>query len=222
MSAPVLVFDLDDTLYLERDFARSGFAALDDYLNSSRGLAGFAEACSRKFDAGIRGNIFNAALEELGCAEEDTFIHELVNLYRSHEPRISLADDARIFLDNNRQPLALITDGPAATQNAKIDGLGIRSTFGHIVTTGAWPKGFGKPHPRSFKQVMAWSGQKAGDHIYIADNPAKDFLAPRDLGWRTVQINREGRVHDPVPPSLAHCADNEIETLDQLAGVLAL
>ena len=49
-----LVFDLDDTLYLERDFARSGFAAAGDWLQQELGIGGFAETGWRIFEAGDR------------------------------------------------------------------------------------------------------------------------------------------------------------------------
>ena len=35
-----IVFDLDDTLYLERDFVLSGFAAVDLGLRNEQGIAG--------------------------------------------------------------------------------------------------------------------------------------------------------------------------------------
>jgi putative hydrolase of the HAD superfamily len=51
--------------------------------------------------------------------------------------------------------------------------------------------------------------------MYIADNPAKDFIAPFDLGWKTVRIKREGGLHREL-----HCkqaVDMEIESFDQLS-----
>ncbi|MDB5525364.1 MAG: putative hydrolase of the superfamily, partial [Rhizobium sp.] len=39
----VLVFDLDDTLYLERDFARSGFRATGDWLKNTMGIDSLAQ-----------------------------------------------------------------------------------------------------------------------------------------------------------------------------------
>lgn len=217
---PILVFDLDDTLYLERDFARSGFAAVGRHLHAAHGISGFSQACQNLLDQGLRGSIFDVALADLGYAEDEVPVHELVSIYRHHKPVISLAEDARSFLADNRHPKAIITDGPEATQNAKIDGLGIRSLFDLIVTTGSFPNGFGKPHPRAFEQVMRWSGKPGHKHIYIADNPAKDFLAPRQLEWKTVQVNRDGRIHDSTPPTRAHAADAVIGSLEELAPML--
>jgi putative hydrolase of the HAD superfamily len=55
----------------------------------------------------------------------------------------------------------------------------------------------------------------------VGDNPAKDFVTPRRLGWRTIQIIRDGAVHDPVPKDADHAADVQITSLDQLNEALA-
>ncbi len=34
---------------------------------------------------------------------------------------------------------------------------------------------------------------------YISDNPAKDFVAPNRLGWRTIQLLYPGQVHAHLP-----------------------
>ena len=50
----VVTFDLDDTLYLERDFVRSGFAAVGAWLATERGYAASRRApggCSRRAGA---------------------------------------------------------------------------------------------------------------------------------------------------------------------------
>lgn len=216
----ILVFDLDDTLYLERDFVRSGFAAVGQYLERERGITRFAEACWNLFVSGERARVFDTALAQAGLPRDAHDIATLVEVYRSHRPAISLAQDAARFLAADTRTKALITDGPAQTQQAKIDSLGIAEHFGLVLTTGSWPAGYGKPHPRAFEQVMHWSGAPAGQHIYIADNPAKDFLAPRKLAWRSVQINRPGRIHDPVPRAATHAADVEISSFDELPAII--
>ena len=36
---------------------------------------------------------------------------------------------------------------------------------------------------------MAWSSLPPRAHVYVADNAVKDFVAPRALGWRTVEVS---------------------------------
>ena len=45
-----------------------------------------------------------------------------------------------------------------------------------------------KPNPRAFEYVEQVFGRSGGSLTYVADNPSKDFTAPRARGWQTVQI----------------------------------
>lgn len=216
----VLVFDLDDTLYLERDFAFSGFVAVEAHLRALHGDGIELGTCRNLFEQGVRGEIFNRALEQFGLPDDAATIATLVEVYRGHAPQIALCPDTTLFLSADHRRRAIITDGPAAMQRAKIAALGIGEHFDFIIPTGELPHGMGKPHPRAFERVMAWSGEAGASHVYIADNPAKDFIAPRALGWRTVQIDRDGRVHSPEPKTPDHGAERRIGSLDELVSAL--
>ncbi len=216
----VLVFDLDDTLYLERDFAFSGFVAVEAHLRALHGDMVVPGTCRALFEQGVRGEVFNRALDHFGLASDAATIAGLINVYRGHAPQIAPCPDTARFLAANDSRRAIITDGPAAMQRSKIAALGICHLFDLIIPTGELPQGMGKPHPRAFEQVMAWSGEAGAAHVYVADNPAKDFIAPRALGWRTVQIDRDGRVHSPEPKSPDHGAEKRIGSLDELASAL--
>ena len=98
-----------------------------------------------------------------------------------------------------RFQLGLITDGPHRTQSAKIDALGIGGFFGSMILTGRWPEEFAKPHPRAFEETATRLDVAHGECTYIADNPAKDFVAPNALGWLTICIRREGGIYLDSP-----------------------
>ena len=59
---PVLVFDLDDTLYPERQFALSGFSAASTWAEAELGIAGLAAEMTRLLDGGHLGALFKIAL----------------------------------------------------------------------------------------------------------------------------------------------------------------
>ena len=59
-------------------------------------------------------------------------------------------------------------------------------------------------------------GLSGAELVYVADNAAKDFLAPRRLGWATVQIRRPGALHAGPPATPEFGADRSIDSLDQL------
>jgi putative hydrolase of the HAD superfamily len=218
----LIVFDLDDTLYLERDFARSGFEAAGAWLYRQAGVPGLAEVCVDLFEAGLRERVFDEALVRLGLGADPSLLAQLVQIYRSHYPKIGLAPDAaRYFARRGGSvPMALITDGPAATQQAKVRALGLEVMLGLIVCTGSLGPGRGKPHPLAFERVEAWAASYGKPLVYVADNPLKDFVAPRSRGWWTVQIERPERVHHVEAPDAAHEAHARIASLDELDACL--
>lgn len=219
-----VVFDLDDTLYLESDYAGSGFVAVGEWAKAELGLSDFADRCRRAFASGERGRVFDAALAAAGRSSDRATIAAMVEVYRHHEPDIALASDASAWLDALPEDtgIALVTDGYREAQARKIAALGLADRgFAPIVITDRWGRDFWKPHPRAFETVADELGLAGSDLAYVADNPAKDFIAPRRLGWRTVQIARSGRVHHSEPPSPDHRADTVIATLDDLDAALA-
>ena len=216
----MIVFDLDDTLYLERDFAFSGYRHLGDLVQSQHGIAGFEEMCRALFAQGERRRILDLACERLDWAEGAALVPDLIAAYRDHPPQITLCPDAADWLGRHSDRPGLITDGPAQTQANKVAALGLQGRIGPTCLTGTLGQGRGKPHPRPFEWMEEASGHRGADLVYVADNPAKDFVTPRARGWLTVQIPRAGGVHAPAPPDAAHAAHVNITSLDQLDEAL--
>lgn len=212
-----VVFDLDDTLYLERDYVASGFAAVGRVAADHHGISGLESAASAAFAAGARGDVFDRALGALGHQNPAGLVPELVRVYRTHRPDIRLLPDAAAALRRYAGTgLSVVTDGPVDSQSAKVEVLGLRDAAHPIVLTGALGPGMAKPHPRAFLDVARVAdGRRLA---YVADNPAKDFVAPAELGWRTVRIRRPGGLHSAV--ASGQDVDAEIGTLDDLADAL--
>lgn len=212
-----VVFDLDDTLYLERDFVRSGFRAVGAAMLARHGVAGFGTFCAAEFRRGRRGDIFDRALARFGLDRVEE-VATLVSIYREHRPEIALCPDAARWFDRHGAAFALITDGPERMQRNKITALGLDDRVSLAIPTGQWPPGFGKPNPRAFALAEAAAG---GPCVYVADNAAKDFVTPNRMGWLTVQLLRPGRIHDGAAPDRLHQARSRITDLDQLDAVMA-
>ena len=187
VGAMIIVFDMDDTLYLELDIVRSGFRAVDDWLGAERRVGGFFTTAWHLFEGGQRLRVFDDALAALGVAAEPGLVGELVEVYRGHRPMIQLAPDAVRALERHagRDRLALLTDGYLATQERKIEALGLRSCCDPVIITDRWGRDYWKPHPRGFMAIQSRFDPEAADFVYIGDNPGKDFLAPKALGWKT-------------------------------------
>lgn len=215
--AAVVVLDLDDTLYLERDFATSGYEALSAKFGERIGGPLFSHKCRALLEGGARGNIFDLALTQCGIENSPELIAELVEHYRSHRPAIRFCADASRFLGRlGKVETALITDGPWQAQAAKIRALGLDTCLDHVIITGEWPAKYSKPHPRAFELIESLTGRSRSELVYIADNGTKDFLAPRRLGWQTVQLLRSQRIHDGAPPSSDYEADSVVSSFDEI------
>ena len=224
--AGVIVLDLDDTLILERDYARSGFTAVGEHLRDRLGIADAGERAWAHFEQGRRGDLFNRVLADAGVAADPELIRELVEVYWSHRPTMSLLPDAEVFIERalaGGRLLALISDGPIAAQSAKVEALSLRRWFDPVILTDAWGRDFWKPHERAYQAVMDQHGRPTGDHVYVGDNPLKDFHAPRRLGWNTIRIRREGGEHARVEAlSDEGLAAHETRSLDEVAALLGL
>jgi putative hydrolase of the HAD superfamily len=207
-----VTFDIDDTLYLERDYVASGFAVVGECLRQVRQVDGFAAAAMAQFELGVRGHVFNRALQLLGVPDEPGLIDSMVRGYRAHQPSIGLLADAEAVLNKLKGgfSLAVVSDGPAASQRAKVAALRLDTWCNPIVLTDLLGSGFGKPHPKGFETVQGSTGCRGQHCVYVADNPGKDFGGPKRLGWRTVRVRRVGGLHAGSPSG----PDVDVELLD--------
>jgi putative hydrolase of the HAD superfamily len=213
-----LVFDLDDTLYPEHEFVLSGFRAVDAWLRLHRGWSGFQESATDAFASGARGNIFDLALRELGFPANSQLVSEMVRTYREHRPSLTLHPDARRALNHFRGSLKLgiITDGYLQTQQNKVAALGLDREFDTVICSDQWGREHWKPSPFPYQKLMEALACTGNECLYVGDNPAKDFVTARQLGWRTIQICRPGGEYSAVPVPAGHAADHQIRSLDEL------
>jgi putative hydrolase of the HAD superfamily len=214
------VFDLDDTLYLERHYVHSGFRQVGEEIRNRFGFDHFAAHAWDLFENGQRRSIFDQALNKLGIPADPQLVQELVGIYRNHKPQISLEPDAVQCLETlaPQCSLALITDGVVESQKRKIEALDLHHSIPLRVLTWEWGQDYSKPHPRAFHTVQQQLNAVSSECVYVGDNPAKDFAAPKSLGWKTVRIRRPGGLHGhvdsgPYPP------DYEVENLTPFTEV---
>ena len=217
VSVRCIAFDVDDTLYLERDYVRSGFTAVGAEARARWGIADFGDRAWRLFEEGVRGNVFDLVLAACGVTVSPDAIAALVASYREHPPSIRLLDDALACLVrlHERMPLAGLSDGPEVSQRAKIAALGLDRWLSPLIVTADLGPGFGKPSPEGFRRIESATGESGAACAYVADNPTKDFAGPRRLGWRTVRIRRPDGLHADLPSG--DDVELEIESLDELS-----
>ncbi|MHC4433163.1 MAG: HAD family hydrolase [Planctomycetota bacterium] len=221
----LVIFDLDDTLYDEIEYCRSGFAAVSEFLANTRDAhdrESIFSALWGQFTAGNHTRTFNAALDELAMACDDKHVLELVKVYRNHVPKITLPEESRSILIelSSKYALGLLTDGFLPAQRLKVQQLGIEGYFQSIVYTEELGREFWKPSPAGFEKIMRDLNTRAENSVYIADNEEKDFIAPNRLGLSTVQLLRPARIHTSASHEPGAAAQHKTHQISQIPAII--
>ena len=176
-------------------------------------MSGFYERAKTLFESVPEG-IFDLP-SPVECSGDKALIRELVRVYRDHPPMLNLYEDARWAIDVFRAhgPLGLISDGYLVAQQNKLAALNIGEAFQAVVFSDAFGRDSWKPSPRPYQRIMELIPGAPSDFVYIADNPRKDFVTARRLGWGTIQIARREGVHDGVEEAPEYRADAVITSL---------
>ncbi len=219
-----VVFDLDDTLYPERQFAESGFRAVAQAFQDQLGPP--ADALARMlvlFDSPNRARVFNALLEPLNQSDADKLVPAMIYVYRHHAPSITLHPDAdrAITRLQGQYKIGLITDGFTHVQHRKIDALCLRGRLDEIIVTDdLGGSEFRKPHPRAYEEMARRLNVPHAQCTYVADNLSKDFIAPNALGWQTVFIRRPAALYVASQAAPDGRPEHVIDSLDELSSIV--
>ena len=180
----VICFDLDDPLYKEIDYLKSAYKEIAE-------TVGHPEAADQLLDWYQSGeNAFKKLIDTYGLTVS---IADLLKIYREHYPNIHLDDGVKEFLISLKEDgakLGLISDGRSLTQRNKIKALGLEGFFDIEIISEEF--GSEKPCLRNYQVVMEKFPERKV-FIYLGDNTSKDFVAPNQLGWRTVCIAPDER-----------------------------
>jgi putative hydrolase of the HAD superfamily len=218
-----VVFDLDDTLYAERDYVLSGYRAVARRLSGDP--AGGEELHRwlwERFVSGQSAGAFDALNEQFSLGLDQRRIAELVEVYRNHSPRITPRPGIPRLLSklHGVSSLGIISDGFLPAQKLKLGALGIEGYFDAVVFTETLGPEAWKPSPAGFEAICRELQMDAEDCTYVADNPAKDFAAPNALGWRTVQLLLDGQIHSHKPAPPGGDAQLIVNSVDELGAVV--
>tara|TARA_E500000331_G_scaffold340306_1_gene371466 strand:- start:15 stop:683 length:669 start_codon:yes stop_codon:yes gene_type:complete len=178
----VIVFDLDDTIISEREYQLSGITYIE-------------KTISELYNTNFEGLIHSAKdkgiddIWEWTCKKLNLSLDTKVTikwLYRLHKPRIRLRDDINLLikeLEFKKAKIAIISDGRSITQRLKVQSIGLER-FPLLIS-----EDFNsvKPNSKRFNQIeRIWPNKK---YVYVADNPAKDFICPKSLNWFCIGAN---------------------------------
>ena len=187
----IIVFDLDDTLFKEIDYLKSGYHHIASLVsNVYIAEDGVYQLMLNTYLQG--GDSFATVVQKYGFRSFS--VEWMQGVYRNHKPKISLDDDTKDMLDRlktNGVKLGVITDGRTRQQQNKMDALELSKYMDkNDIVINVKADRF-KPDRRSFRHFMNKYGEFC-DYWYVGDNTDKDFLAPNSLGWTTVCLLDDG------------------------------
>lgn len=186
-----VVFDLDDTLYSEKEYVRSGYGAI------ARAMPEIADMEAKLWSAFLQKQpAIDSVLTDEGLYSEERK-QICLAAYRLQQPEIHFYEGVPELLTKLRaegKKLGIITDGRPEGQRAKIRALGLESYVDHIlITDELGGVEFRKPNPAAFLEMQKKLGVTFAEMCYIGDNIQKDFIAPQSLGMESIWFqNPEG------------------------------
>ena len=216
-----ILFDLDDTLYNEKQFVKGGFKAVSLYISERCNISknAFYQTLLKILEKKGRGHTFDIALKKFGLYKKE-LVTKLVQIYRNHKPQLFLYPDAYIVLSKLKNyKLGLITDGNYRVQRKKVQALEIKDFFDVIIFTNCYGKEKQKPNLFPYQKAIEKLGVKPTETIYVGDNPYKDFIGAKKVGISTIRVLR-GEYKD-VRPDKTFEADYEVRNLREIIDFLS-
>ena len=169
-----VIFDLDDTLYSEKAYVRSGYRKIAEWL-------GKPEIEDQLWKVFLQGG---KALDDVLKADDRA---EALRIYRYQQPNIHLYPGVKEMIGRIRaqKKVGIITDGRPEGQRAKLQALSIE--VDHVIITdelgGIECR---KPCTLAFENIQQVFNMPFEKMVYVGDNMKKDFIAPKKLGMKWI------------------------------------
>lgn len=211
-----VIFDLDDTLYPEKEYVKSGFKAVARFLGNEK----FYDKLWQYFKQGIPA--IDALLEELGRMPEK---NAALSVYRTHDPEICLFEGAGELMQELRRRgirTGIITDGRPEGQHRKLNALQMDLLADDIIITDELGgEQFRKPCDIAFRIMQRRWKLPPEEIVYVGDNTLKDFMAPKQLGMQSILFcGGDGLYKSGEDTEAIQTADNYTELAELLFSML--
>lgn len=219
-----VLFDLDDTLYPEVDYVKSGFKVVANFLSEKINLKekdiynSFIHLFKVK-----KENVFNRFFDLINCKNEE-LLHICIKIYREHFPNISLANEVMNvleYLKMKKYKLGIITDGRSEGQRNKIKALDLQKYFDYILITDELGGiKFRKPNKLSYIKILNELNVTPVKSVYIGDNPKKDFITAKKLGIYTIMVENNNSIYSQKDFPVEYLADISVKKIEELKDIL--
>ena len=176
----IYVFDLDDTIYPEFEYKKSGLKEISNL------IVRLFKVKKSKINQILNeeGDIFNELSKYLNIP---SMKESLIWYYRLHSPKIKLKKNTIKTLEKieeNGDEIIFLTDGRTITQRLKLESLGLLKYKNYI------SEDYSSEKPNKLRYKIINDDYPHHDLLYIADNPIKDFVAPNKLNWTTILVKQ--------------------------------
>lgn len=204
---PVIVFDLDDTLYDQMIPFKN---AILHYLELGADKIYHIYLASRKYSDQVFAQSESKALSmddmhiyrlkqallDYGIRLSDTKVLEIQATYSHQQAQIQLTDGMRHVLDYCKKSqivLGLITNGPYLHQMKKIKRLELNRWIPprNIIISGQF--GIAKPALPIFEALEKIIGNSKENYYYIGDSFENDVIGAAKAGWKSIWFNHRQR-----------------------------
>ena len=180
ISKTFFVFDLDDTIYMEYDYKKSGIKYILKVLKN----LGFSYKFNLMYLMSL-DNPFQHIIEKLSLPRYN--VNNLIWQYRLHKPDIKLNEKTKKlikYLYYKSAGIAILTDGRSFSQRQKLISLGLIK-YPFYISEEYNDK---KPQLKRLKLIMKTFN--AENYVYVGDNINKDFFGPNKLKWLTIGLKK--------------------------------
>lgn len=210
-----VIFDLDDTLFPEAAFQKSGRRFIASYLTRQ----GFPVS-EKEIEMVYADHPRDCFDELIKIYQLPIEVKELVRLFREHSPDIQTYPGVMEVLEKlkGKYQLGILTDYYHATQQHKIQALGIEHYFSHIIYTDRM--GTSKPDTAPFEEMKRRMHCGPREIMYVGDNEQKDFIGARHAGYYTVKYEAHGVYKDQHVDDPMYRAEFEIQNHSELLTIL--
>jgi len=183
-----VVFDLDDTLYSEKNYVRSGYRKI------AQNYPDIENAEEKLWNSFLKGEkAIDKVFDEARLDEKEK--KNALNIYREHMPVIELytgVSEMLTRIKNKGKKIGIITDGRPDGQKNKIKALKL-DVDQVIITDELGGIQYRKPNKKAFELMQNRWKIAFNKMVYIGDNVTKDFIAPKELGMKVIYFkNADG------------------------------
>ncbi len=185
-----IIFDLDDTLYLEKLYIYQGFLETAKYLGQHTrlepvrlylDLVNLLKTGSRR--------VFDDLKEKWKFKIEST---ELVTIYRNAARRLRLLPDVEEgcrVLKENKHHLILITNGDSETQWKKVKAMNLEKMFDLVLVADDFGREYWKPSAKLLEKIRENAGPVKKNDLVVG-NGTDDLEFAQNAGIEFVYMKR--------------------------------